>query len=515
METLRKVQKKSLLNRFLSAIEIAGNRMPEPSTMFIILALIVIVISGICSAFDVSAIHPGTGEVVKIDNLLSVDGIRKMWSGAVTNFSGFAPFGMVMVAVIGSGVAEKTSFLAILMRKTLGKAPSVVVTFTIIFMSFFMHIAGDAGFIIMPPLAAIVFMSQGRHPLLGMFVAFAAVAGGLCANFIIGLSDVLAFSFTLPAAKLIDPNYLASPAINYYFLLLSSFLLAIGGTLITEKVLAPRFDGKDISKYKTEETIEITDADNKGLRAAGYATIISLIVLGIMCMGDKPILGDPKTGSLLAASSSFMSGIIVTATLFLLIPSAAFGFASGRLKNDKDLYACIIEAFKDMAPYILLCFFCAQFTSYFNWSNLGAILAIKGASALTAMNITGLVLLIGVVILSCIINIFIGSASAKWAILAPVFIPMLMLMGFDPAVTQMAYRIGDSITNPISPLFSYFPLILGFARRYEPATGMGTIISNMIPYSVTFALIWIIQLTIWVLLDLPLGPGGPIKYLPY
>lgn len=507
-------RKQSSLERILLHVEKVGNKMPEPATMFIVLALIVVILSGICSFAGVTAIHPGTGETIKVVNLFSVGGLRRMWSSAVTNFSGFAPFGMVMVAVIGSGVAEKTGFLAVLMRHILGRAPKAMVTFAIILFSFFMHIAGDAGFVVMPPLAAIIFLGMGRHPLLGMFVGYAAVAGGLCSNFIIGLSDVLAFSFTLPAAQMIDPNYAASPTINYYFLVVSSVLLALGGTILTEKVIAPKFDSQDLSKYRTDEIIEITNANRKGLKAAGIATLITLGVIVLMCVGKTPILAD-ETGSLLSAKAPFMSGIIVTATLLLIIPSATYGFVSGELKNEKDLYGCIIDAFKDMCPYILLCFFCAQFTSYFSWSNLGAILAIKGSEGLAAMHVTGIPLIIGVVILSGIINLFIGSASAKWAILAPIFIPMLMLMGYDPAVTQIAYRIGDSITNPISPLFSYFPLILGFVRRYEPEAGMGTVIANMIPFSFSFAAIWLLQLIIWIVFNIPLGPGGVINYIPY
>ena len=263
------------------------------------------------------------------------------------------------------------------------------------------------------------------------------------------------------------------------------------------------------------ETIEITPEQKKGLRAAGIAIVIVVVVVVLMCVGENPILGDPETGSIFSASSPFMTGIITLAVIVLFVPSAVYGFVSKKLKNENDLYGCIIDAFRDMCPYILLCFFCSQFTSYFTWSNLGQIVAIKGSEFLSSIHMGGLPLLLCIILLSCIINMFIGSASAKWAILAPIFIPMLMLMGFDPAATQIAYRIGDAITNPLSPLFSYFPLILGFARRYKKDTGFGTIVANMLPFSAAFTITWVIQLIFWYLLDLPLGPGGVFQYVPY
>ena len=444
-------------------------------------------------------------------NLFSKEGVRMMWSNAVINFSSFAPFGMVMVCVIGAGAAEKSGFLATLMRKMLKGAHPALVTMIIIFIGINGNVAGDAAFVVMPPLAAAIFLGIGRSPLLGMFVAFASVAAGFCANLLLGMSDALAYGFTEAAARLIDPAYTASPAINYYFLVVSCILLTAAGTVLTEKVMVPRFADSDLEKYKGEaESTDITPAQNRGLKYAGIAFLIYAAVFTLMCVGPDPIMADPATKSLMSGKAPFMSGIILSVTLMLLIPGAVYGFASGKYKNDKDLFASISDAFRDMAPYILLCFFCAQFTNYFAWSNLGAIVAIKGAGVLTSLHFSGIPLLIGIIFVSCIVNLFIGSASAKWAILAPVFVPMMMLMNLDPAVTQIAYRIGDSITNPISPLFSYFPLILGFARRYEKNRGIGTIIANMIPFSMAFTVVWILQLIFWVVFNLPLGPGGHI-----
>lgn len=499
-------------NRMLMSLERAGNKLPDPITLFICLAFLVVIISAICSLADVSAVHPGTGDTLKATNLLSVSGARRIWSEAVNNFKNFAPLSIVLLAVIGSGAAEKSGFLSILMRKILTEAPPLFVTASIIFIGIIMNLAGDAGFVILPPLAAIIFLGINRHPLLGLFAGYAGVAAGFCANVIINIADAVAYGFTEQAARFIDPNYQASPAINFYFLFVSAVLLTITGTIVTEKIMAPRFEGQDLSKYEADDkAIELTPEQNRGLKAAGISFLITLLVIFLMCVGPNPILADPATGSLLVASSAFMSGIMLTVSLLLFVPGSVFGFFSGKYKNDKDLFADIANAFRDMGPYILLCFFCAQFTSYFNWSNLGAILAIKGAGLLTMIKLPPAALLVGIVLISCILNLFIGSASAKWAILAPIFVPMMMLLGLDPAITQVAYRIGDSITNPISPLFSYFPLILGFVRRYEKDAGMGTVIANMLPYSIWFAIAWVLQLILWVLLNLPVGPGGAIS----
>jgi aminobenzoyl-glutamate transport protein len=508
-------KKKTAMDRFLNFVERVGNALPDPASLFIILAIITLVLSAVFGSMGASAVHPGTGKTIKVINLLTIDGFRRIWSQAVNNFSSFAPLGMVLVCVIGAGLAERSGFLATFMQVILGKAAPAIVTFAIIFIGINGNVAGDSAFVVLPPVAGVVFLSLGRHPLLGVFCGFASVAAGFCANMMLGMSDSLAYGFTEAAARLIDPNYQASPAINYYFMVASCILLSIIGTIVTEKFMVPRFAGQDLSKYELDKEItNITPEKVSAVKKACIGAVITIIAIGLLCVGDDPILGDPKTHSVLDPKSPFMTGIILMVTLVLFVPGAVFGFASGKYKNDKDMFADISNGFKDVSSYILLCFFCAQFTKFFAWSNLGVVLAIHGAEALKTWHFTGIPLIIGLIFVSCIVNIFIGSASAKWAILAPVMVPMMMLLGYDPALTQTAYRIGDSITNPLSPLFYYFPLILGYVRKYEKDAGMGTIIANMIPYSVSFAIAWIILLSIWVVLDLPLGPGGPIM-LPH
>lgn len=511
-------KKPGLLDRWMNVIEKLGNKLPDPITLFIILIGIVMGLSFIFAWMGVTATHPGNGDVLEVRNLLSADGFRMILRDAVVNFSSFAPLGMVLVAVIGSSVAEKSGLLVALMKKMLKGVKPSIVTFAIIFIAINANVAGDAGFIIMPALAAIVYLGMGRHPLLGMFVAFGGVAAGFSANMLLGMSDALAYTYTEEAAKLIDPSYMQSPAINYYFLIVSCILLSVAGTLLVEKFLIKRFPvtEKQVAIWKNtdnNETDELTAGERKGLRWAGIGTLIYIVVVALLCfvpIGGTPLMADEVTGSVMDSTAPFMKGIVVLVSLLLMIPGILYGFGTGRYKNDKDVYADVTDGFKDMAGYIFLCFFIAQFTNYFAWTNLGTVGAIKGAEGLKAMNFTGIPLLIGLIVVACIVNLFIGSASAKWAILAPVFIPMMMILGFDPAVTQVAYRIGDSITNPLSPLFSYLPIILGIARKYKKDTGVGTIIANMVPFSMTFAVVWIIQLVVWVLLRLPLGPGGNI-----
>lgn len=507
--------KKGLLDRILDTIERVGNRLPDPITLFLGLAVVVVLISWLCSALGAKALNPATNEMVEVKNLFSVYGLQYLWSNVITNFSGFAPLGMVLVAVIGSSVSEKSGFLVALMERFLGGAKGWIVSMVIIFLGINLNIAGDAGFIILPPLSAILYMSIGRSPMLGLYVAFASVAAGFCANVLLGLSDALAYGFTEAAAQMIDPNYSASIAINWYFLIVSCIILTIAGTILTEKVMVHRFPvtKEELAQYDfDEDAANLSPVQKKGLKVAGIAFLIYLAVvllLSLPIFGETAILAG-SDGTITASDAPFTKGIVFTVTLALMIPGIAYGVAIGKYKNDKDVWADISQGFSEMGNYIFMCFFISIFTNFFSVSNLGTVLAITGANGLQSIGFEGIPLMIGLIIVACFVNLFIGSASAKWAILAPVFVPMMMLMGYDPAITQAVYRIGDSITNPLSPLFTYMPVILGYARKYDHKAGLGSVIANMIPFSVTFAIVWIIQVIVWVSLNLPLGPGGGI-----
>ena len=507
--------KKGLLDRILDTIERVGNRLPDPITLFLGLAIVVVLISWLCSALGAKALNPATNEMVEVKNLFSVYGLQYLWSNVITNFSGFAPLGMVLVAVIGSSVSEKSGFLVALMERFLGGAKGWIVSMVIIYLGINLNIAGDAGFIILPPLSAILYMSIGRSPMLGLYVAFASVAAGFCANILLGLSDALAYGFTEAAAQMIDPNYSASIAINWYFLIVSCIILTIAGTILTEKVMVHRFPvtKEELAQYDfDEDAANLSPVQKKGLKVAGIAFLVYLAVvllLSLPIFGETAILAG-SDGTITASDAPFTKGIVFTVTLALMIPGIAYGVAIGKYKHDKDVWADISQGFSEMGNYIFMCFFISIFTNFFSVSNLGTVLAITGANGLQSIGFEGIPLMIGLIIVACFVNLFIGSASAKWAILAPVFVPMMMLMGYDPAITQAVYRIGDSITNPLSPLFTYMPVILGYARKYDHKAGLGSVIANMIPFSVTFAIVWIIQVIVWVSLNLPLGPGGGI-----
>lgn len=513
MNEEKKKQKGKGLDRFLNGIERVGNKMPDPITLFLWLALIVVVISWICAKSGVRCLNPATNEYVEAENLLSWYGLKYLWSNVVTNFTGFAPLGMVLVSLIGTGVAERTGFLTTLMTRWLGNAKGWVVTLIIMFAGINLSVSGDAGFIIMPPLSAMLFLSIGRSPLLGLYAGYASVTGGMCACLSLGVADALAYGFTESAAQMIDPSYSASIAINYYFMIASTIVLTLVGTWVVEKVLAPRYavTPEKLAQYEYDPSVaNVTPVQKKGLRVAGIVFLVFalfIVLMSVPIFGETAIFAD-ETGSITNGAAPFTKGIVFTASLALFFPGLAYGIVTGRYHKDTDVWADVIGCFSDMGSYVFMCFCISIFTSFFSVSKLGTCLAIGSADFLKNIGFTGIPLMLGLLLISCILNLFIGSASAKWAILAPIFVPMMMLMGYDPALTQTIYRIGDSVSNPISPLFTYMPILIGYARKYEKDSGMGTLIAGMLPISTGYLVAWIAMLIIWVEFNIPLGPGG-------
>lgn len=505
---MTQTKKQGKFQAFLNFIEVVGNKLPDPVSIFIGLTLVFMLISWILSVFDISVIHPLSKKTIHIVNMLSVESLQGFLGSVVKNFQAFPPLGLVLVVMIGAGVADKTGLMTALLKRSIAKTPKKLITATVVFMGILANAAGDAGFIVLPPLAAMIYASVGRHPLLGIFVSFASIAAGFSANIFVNMLDILLASFTLPAAQLIDPSYNQTPAMNYYFLLASSLVLVAVSVFVTEKIVEPRlgeYEGKVI-KYEEDDN----NLETRGLKFAGISFLVLVLIIISLCLGEKPFLADPKTGSLLAYTSYLMKGMIPIVTALFLVPGIFYGIGAKTIKNDKDIISMMSEAMSDLGSYIVLVFFAAQFLTVFSTSNLGIVLAIKGAEFLEAVGFSGIWLIISFIILSGFLNIFVGSASAKWAILAPVFVPMFLLLGYDPALTQVAYRIGDSVTNPISPLFPYFPILLAFAKKYEKDIGIGKIISNMMPYSISFFILWVAVLIIFILFNLPLGPGAGV-----
>lgn len=497
--------KKKFTDRFLDSIEKAGNKLPDPVTLFVIMAALILLLSYILSLFNVSAVKPGTEETIAVVNLLNQEGLIRIILEMLTNFTSFPPLGMVVVSMLGIGLAEQTGLISALMKKSVLSAPQKVVIPAIILTGLVGNLAADAAFIVLPPIAALVFMSIGRNPLVGLIVTYAAIAGGFSANLLISSLDVLLLGITDSAAQIVDPSYSGRATMNYYFLIVSTFMLMIIGTWVATKFTEPRFGAYT---GKMEKLEQVTPIEIKGLKWAGGVLLAYIIVLLFMVVPENGLLRDPETGGFL--SSPFMSGIVPIMLFFFFLPALAYGIVTKNIKNDKDVAEKLFKSVGDMASFIVLAFVAAQMIAYFNWSNIGSIMAIKGAELLQALNFTGLPMIIGFIIICALVNLLIASASAKWALLAPIFVPMFMYLNYSPALTQAAYRVGDSITNPITPMLAYFAILLAFAKRYDKKIGIGTLISALLPYSIAFAIGWIILFAIWFLLGLPLGPGDTL-----
>ena len=503
------VKKRPRLLRLLDRVEKTGNRLPHPATLFAIFAIIVVIVSDVIHRAGITATHPGTGEIIKAISMLNGDGLRFMFVNVTDNFVYFPPLGIVMVAMIGIGVAEGSGLIAALLRHLVLSAPRRLVTAAVVTAGILSHLASSVGYVVLIPLGAMVFAAFKRHPIAGLAAAFCGVSGGFGANFLIGSVDPILAGLSQGAAQLIVPDMQINPAVNFYFMLASAFMVVLVGTWVTERFVEPR-----LGKYggEVEELEIVTSNEKKGLIWAGSACAVVIAGLLLATLPENGILRNPETGSLL--HSPFMDGLITAVLVFFLIPGLVYGIAVGTIKNDKDVIKKMTKSMKGLSGYIILVFFAGQFVYYFKNSNIGILLAIKGAELLKSIGFTGIALLLSFVILSSFINFFIGSASAKWAIMAPIFVPMFMLLGYHPGITQAAFRIGDSVTNIITPMMSYFALIVAFAQKYDERYGIGTIIATMLPYSVVFSIFWLILLGVWVLLGLPTGPGAPLYMVP-
>ena len=409
--------------------------------------------------------------------------------------------------MIGIGVAEGSGLFTVLVRQLVLGAPPKLITAAIITAGIFSHLASEVGYVILIPLGAMIFHALGRHPLAGFAAAFAGVSAGFGSNFLIGSVDPILAGLSTSAAQIIDPTMDINPMVNYYFMFASAIMVIAVGTWITEKIVEPRL-GKYTGNEKALEIEQITPLEKKGLRWAGIGTLIFIAVMAMTIIPENGLLRDPVTGSILR--SPFFSGIIVGLLLLFFVPGIIYGIIVKTIKNDKDVIKHMTNSMKGMGSYIVLVFFAAQFIYWFNYSNLGLVLAIDGAQFLSNVGFTGIPLILTFLLLCAFLNMFMGSASAKWAIMAPVFVPMFMILGYHPGFTQAAFRIGDSVTNVITPMMSYFALIVTYAQHYDEKNGIGTIISLMIPYTVLFTLAWAIMITIWMLLGIPVGIDGPI-----
>jgi aminobenzoyl-glutamate transport protein len=497
----------TILPRILGTIERVGNALPHPATLFAIFAGLIIFLSWLLSELGLTAIHPKDGSVVEPINLVSRTGLHWILDNTVRNFTGFAPLGTVMVALLGIGVAEKSGLIATVLRLLVHAAPRRLLTFVIVLSGVMSNMASDVGYVLLVPMGAIIFLSVGRHPLAGLAAAFAGVSGGFSANLLLGTIDPLLAGITQEAARIIDPTYTVTPACNYYFMFISTFIIAFVGTWVTEKIVIPRLGAYEGQMVDQAESLQrLTGPEIKGLI---WSSTVSVLLFAVVLWGLVPadgFLREIGTGSVL--HSPFMHGIVTFILLAGLLSGVAYGLAAGTFKSDTDVVIGMKEAMETLSLFLVLVFFAAQFVAFFKYTNLGMILAINGAEALKASGLGPIPLMLAFIMLAAGINLTMGSASAKWAFMAPVFVPMFMLLGYTPELVQGVYRIGDSTTNMVSPMMSFFALIVAYVQKYDAKAGMGTVIATMLPYSVAFTLGWMLLLVIWLLFGLPMGPGA-------
>ena len=502
------VEKKNFVNKFLDFIEVGGNKLPHPVTLFFLFCVAIILISGIAAKMGLSvtyeALNKTTGHfeetTVKVKSLMTGAGLRYIFNSMIKNFTGFAPLGTVLIGVIGIGVSEGSGLMSALIKKIVTSTPKKAITAVVVFAGVMSNIASDAGYVVLVPLGAVIFLSFGRHPLAGLAAAFAGVSGGFSANLLLGTTDPLLGGITTEAAKLLDHNYFVPATANYYFMFVSTFLITGLGTFITEKIIEPR-----LGEYEGEHEVDMTNIspeEKKGLKAAFITMIIFVIIMAICTIPENAVFRE--NGTLKAWTSS---GLITAMMMFFLLPGIVYGYVAGTIKSDKDVAKLMAKALAGMGGYMAIVFTASQFIAYFGYTNLGTVIAVSGADTLKAIGFTGLPLIVAFIFLTAFINLFMGSASAKWAIMAPVFVPMLMQLGYTPEFTQLAYRIGDSSTNIISPLMSYFAMAVAFMQRYKKDSGMGTLISLMLPYSMCFLVGWTMLMVVWFIIGLPIGPG--------
>ncbi|MDY6918727.1 MAG: AbgT family transporter [Pseudomonadota bacterium] len=502
----------------LGRLEHLGNRLPHPTALFVWFSLAMLLISWLLSLLAVSATHPVTGDLVPVNNLLSASGIHRILTETVSNFTQFAPVGTVLIAMLGLGLAERSGLLGALLQRLVRLSRGYGLSALVVFAGVMSSLAADAGYVVLIPLAGLVFAAAGRHPLAGMAAAFAGVSGGYSANLMIGPIDAILAGISTEAARLVTPGTEVSVLANYYFIVVSTLLITLLATLVTEKITLPALPAWPATDPAGNATgaLQPTPAEpakarhqaneKAGLRNAGLVFGLCLLLLAWGLIPESGILRDPATGSI--TRSPLLRGIVTVIALVAALCGLAFGFTRGRYRGRGQVIKDLEDTFATMASYLVLMFFAAQFVSYFAWSNIGLVLAVKGANGLQSLDLSPVLLLTVFIVMAAGINLLVGSASAKWSLLAPVFIPMFMLLDIAPEQVQAAYRVGDSSTNIITPLMPYFGVVVAYMQRYRPELGVGTIMALVLPYSLVFLLGWGLVFAVWIGSGWPLGPAS-------
>jgi aminobenzoyl-glutamate transport protein len=510
---------KSAMQKFLDVVERVGNKVPHPAVIFLILIAIVVVLSHILHMLGVSITYQVLNpETHKLDtattpakSLLTADGIRFMYERLIPNFMSFTAVGLMIVAMVGAGVAEEAGLVKALIRKLVLVAPSRSLTYIMAFVGVMSSIAADAGYLVLIPLAGAAFLSVGRNPLAGLALGFAAVASAFTVNMLIKPLDAVLVEFTNDAIHLVDPNASIGLTSNLWFSIVSVVILTGLIAFITEKTIEPRLgpykgasNDTKAGNQPAEGTGALSAEESRGLRYALFALLGTVIVFALLTMPSGAPLRNPDTGALIG-NSPFMNGLIALITMLFLTTGAAYGIGAGTMKNLTDIIKAIEKALSGLGGLIFLFLIISQFVAYFNYSNMGTILAVKLADILKDANIGALWLLIGFIVVVAIVDLLITGAIAKWAIFAPIFVPLMMKLGVAPEAVLAAYRVGDSPINSITPLNAYFALVVGFVQRYDKSAGVGTVVALMLPYVIWIFLVWTLLFAVWHLLGLPWG----------
>jgi aminobenzoyl-glutamate transport protein len=493
--------------RSFAAIEKVGNKLPNPFWLFWILAGVVAVLSAVLAAAGVSAVHPGTHETIKVENLLSKDGLTMAVEGAVDNFAAFPPLATILTVMFGIAVAEKSGLFSALLRRMVARVPGRYLTFALSMTAMVSHVAGDAAYVTLIPLGALIFRAAGRSPVLGCIVAYVSISAGYDASPSLTTTDVLLSSISTAAAHTIDAHYVVTPVANYFFGLGSSALVALVITLVVDKVLARRSDlqpDEPVAALDADEleAIEVTGQQQRALRLTGLVALGFIAFLALaMVPASSPLRGEG--GGIV--DSPLIGGMALVLGVFFAVLGTVYGRTTGTFSAPRDIIAAMVEGTRSMAPILVLFFAISQFLAYFKWTNIGDILAVTGAETLRDLHMNGWTVLVGVAVLITFMNLVITSGSALWALAAPVLVPMLMLIGIEPETTQAVYRVADSVTNCVTPMSPYFVMALGFIQQHRKSAGIGTLASFTIPIAAVVWVVWIAFFVAWYLLGIPFG----------
>ncbi len=514
-ETETPAPRPRLMDRALAGVERIGNALPDPAILFVLLLFAVWALSWALSGIQFALTDPRSGEPLRVVNQLTGTAFTAFLGALVTNFTHFHPVGVVLVAMLGIGVAEHTGFINAALRAMMSVTARWLLTPMLILVGILSHTAADAGYVLVIPLGGIIFYAAGRHPLAGIAAAFAGVSGGFSANLIPSALDPMLQGISQAGAQILDPSVTLNPLNNYFFTTSSSVLIIAAGWFLTDRVVEPRL--KDVAldgDLHDLPTMTPLDArERKGLRAALLSMLFGVAVLAVTAISKTSAWRAPD-GTLTSGAAPLMTSIVPLIFLLFLLPGVVYGLATGAIRSSKDVIAGMTKSMTAMGYYLVIMFFIAQFVYAFGQSNLGVLLALQGAAALKALAMPAAVTITGVILITAFVNLFVGSASAKWALLAPIFVPMLMQLGISPDLAQAAYRVGDSSTNIITPLMPYFPLVVVFCQRYVRTTGIGTVTAMMLPFSLTFLALWTVYLLVYWAAGFPLGLSATYRYAP-